>query len=76
MRYDIKLAILLISIGSIAIIGWLGYWTEYQNRVKLQKEIKRFYNGPEKKVKCVPKYQPIIKKILFKARKITNTRIF
>jgi len=78
MSDDIKLAILIIFTLALAVIGWLGYWTEFQNRVKLEKQIKRFYEGPEKEVECglISKRQQIYQKILLKTRKITNTGIF
>ena len=78
MPYDIKLAILIIFTLAVAAIGWLGYWMEFQNRCKLEKQIKRFYEGPEKEVECgtIPKHQQIYQKILLKAREITDTGIF
>ena len=78
MQSDIKLAILIIFTLTIASIGWLGYWTEFQNRCKLEKQIKRFYEGPEKEVECgtISKRQQVYQKILLKAREITDTGIF
>jgi len=78
MSDDIKLAILIIFTLALAVIGWLGYWTEFQNRVKLEKQIKRFYEGPENEVECglISKRQQVYQKILLKTRKITDTGIF
>lgn len=77
-QYDIKLIILIISTLAFGVIGWLGYWTEFQNRCKLEKQIKRFYEGPEKEVECgtISKHQQVYQKILLKAREITDTGIF
>ena len=78
MPYDSLLVALIIFTLAYGTIGWLGYWTEYQNRVKLEKQIKQFYNGTEKEDQCgtTRKYQQIIQKVLLKAREITDTRIF
>jgi len=59
-------------------IGWLGYWTEFQKRSKLEKQINQFYNGTEKEVECgtISKHQQIYQKILLTARKIKDTGIF
>lgn len=36
-------AISAIGLLALAVIGWAGYWTEFQQRIKLEQKVKQFY---------------------------------
>lgn len=78
-KEEIKMsAILILFVFAYGTIGWMGYWQCKQENIKLNKQIKRFYEGPEKEVECgtISKRQQIYQKILLKAREIADTGIF
>jgi len=43
MHTDLLQGLAGVILIALAGLGWAGYWTEFQHRIKLEKKVKQFY---------------------------------